>query len=289
MIIYDMPESEYHASSGFGPDKWVTRSVLKSYEDSPSLCRLQLDGEPFAQVKFNTGMGFGNLMEAMLCFPDRLEINEKHKTTGGKAYGEWAETISMGGGVPCVRSDYNLAEFLVARMYESAFGKWFMQKLADGACKFQVVFRWEERGVRCQSMVDALVDDCLPVDIKTGRNPWRKFPTTAHDYGYDIQDVHYVIGLVKNGITLPNITDTDPYGYMPFAYWSTTRPFEARIIRLPAEQRDNASIRRARVLENLSENYWEPQDALIDKPLCPELPAYISMQYGSECDYPGEK
>jgi len=287
MIIYDMPEAQYHAETGVGPGKWVTRSIIKDYEESPSLCKLALEGHPMAVRSYNAGMSMGTVFEAVFCGKeDRLQINDKYKTTQGKSYQAWAQDVIADGLIPATQADYDLSLFLVARFHESAMGKWVLGEIAAGNAKFQVVYRWEERGVPCQAMVDVLISN-LPIDVKTGRMPWRRFPSIANDYGYDLQDTHYVAGMVANGITLPNVTDADPYGYMPFAYVQTARPYEARIIRLPAEQRDYASVRRIRVLENLAGDYWEAPDALMDKPLCPDLPAYITMRYGCE-SYPGE-
>ena len=75
-----LPEEQYHAESGIGDGKFITRSILHAYAQSPRLCReMYVNKSEFARKEQNQGMNLGNIFE-VLCLgnPDSLVTFPEH-------------------------------------------------------------------------------------------------------------------------------------------------------------------------------------------------------------------
>jgi len=292
-IIYDMPEEQYHAETGIGPGKWVTRSILRDYCESPSACKLRMDGNPFCQRGSNRGMDFGRLFEARFCGMDIRVVAPICNPKTGRPYGrdtktydEWLTAEGIDPRVDIVADQYDIdkADFLVSRLVNAPGGRGaeIHDLCARGLARNQVTLRWTEEGVPCQARVDILFTDGprgWMVDLKTTAKPLAKFTGTAEEYGYDLQDVHYSAGAAANGLRI--VTG----GVMWFAVVETSYPYRARVARLPDELRLYAIERRRDALRNIAGDYWQDHDDTNEAGLyVPDMLAWISCKYGSEED-----
>lgn len=286
-IITDMPEDQYHAETGVGPGLWVTRSIIHAYCQSPSATRLMLDGHPMVQRGRNRGMDLGRLFEAMFCgLPYTLVTPPINKTTG-KPFGASSQTYQdfvakqPHDAIVATDDDEEAARFWIGRLTATMRGRQIHRACGKGLAEHQVTIRWTEEGVPCQARVDILLRQGgrgWAVDLKTTSRPLAQFCAVADQYGYDLQDAHYMAGLRAAGLAA--VTG----GVLWFAAVHTDWPFEGRVIRLPDEQRLYAIERRQAALRNIAGDFWEDPDELADGLLVPELPAYVQHKYGTEED-----
>jgi hypothetical protein len=264
-LITDMSESDYHASSGIGPDKWVTRSVLRDYLESPSGCYLRhVVKEPLAQFNGNSGTAFGTVLEALsegqpiesvaIVRPAGIDL----RTKAGKAWQE-EQHANIAAGMPMVGEDeIRKAKLLIERMRAHPICRYCF----DTATDRQVVVRWtdSETGLRLQVRIDLVRRERFLADLKTGIKEPAAFVSSADLYGYDLQAAMYSRGWdLATGEGLP----------FCFPYAQTSYPFETAVIQLPDQITDNADVRLRRAIEGIAAGQWGEEQ---DKPMVPEVP-----------------
>lgn len=260
-ILYDLEESEYHATSGTGEGQFLTRSMLVMYHKDPPLFDLTYNQKhPCTEREANDGMRFGCYYEDMLLGGDvnkwAIKPSEYTNDKGedkpwngnAKVCREWLAEH------PYVvsQADVDLAEFLKLRFGETALGKWWLNKAASS--KTQVTYRWtdEDTGLPLQTRVDSLLEGVFISDLKSTASSIEQFNGTSRKYGYDWQSHMYTEGhRICTGETLPFL----------FAIGETGGLKRARVRTLPQEQVALAGINMRLALRGIAKGDYAAKDA----------------------------
>lgn len=273
-ILENYSEELYHQSSGIGPDKWVTRSILRDWLESPRGCYLRhVAKHPLAQFGGNAGCNMGSLVEAIaenrileygfLIKPAGMSFATKE----GKAWKADHQPL-LDSGITLVKDEeVAQAKFLLECLRAHPICRYCF----DTATDRQVVVRWtdEATGLRLQVRIDLVRRERFLADLKTGVKPPGDFVSSADSYGYDLQAALYSRAWqLATGESLP----------FCFPFVQTTYPFDAAVIQLPDQITDNADVRLRRAIEGISAQQWGEEQS---EPLVPTPPFWWTARYES--------
>jgi len=294
-IIEGMPEEQYHAESGLGEGKWLTRSMIVDMVVDPASFHMKhIVKHPLMQFNGNEGTRFGSYVEAHIldrntsmyvvkptkCWSKSKKEIVDWNLRGSQmvlSHGEptevdtktWEEmnpnTIS--------EDDIERAKFLELRFGETALGKYWIKHIPES--KKQVVVRWhdEETGLPMQVRLDNWYPDKYVCDLKSTGKSYTKFSDSAHTYGYHFQDAIYSDGLtLATGNRVPFF----------FAVGETAELKRARIVSLHPTQVEFARTKYHEALRNIAAENYTAYDFDRTEPEECELPAYLLYQYESE-------
>lgn len=226
ILIKDMPEEEYHASSGLEPGQFITRSMIVDYnEDRPSFKLKHIDKHPLMQFKGNKGTDFGSYFESYLLDGDTsayrtipetcYSMSKKSEVNWNLRAGQYVMDGTAITGVttkewiddhPLIVSagDIELAAFMEKRFGDTALGQYWLNNIKDS--DKQVVIRWtdEATGLNMQVRLDHYREGQFTCDLKSTAKRLENFSNTADDYGYHFQDSMYSDGIeILTGKRIP--------------------------------------------------------------------------------------
>jgi len=295
-IIYDMPEAEYHQSSGVGEGKFITRSmIVDMINDAPSFFQKHIVKHPLMQFDGNDGTRFGNYFESYLLDRDVSQYVVKPTQCWSKsksAVVDWnlrgSQFVLDASGEPTSvdtktwesmnpntvdEEQVELAKFMEVRFGETALGKWWVNKIPES--KKQVVVRWtdETTGLNLQIRLDNYLEGAFACDLKSTASKLEKFSDTAHRYGYHVQDAMYSDGIeLIEGKKIPFL----------FAVGETADLKRARIVTLHPVQVDYARKAYKTALAKIAAQDYAADGATLTEPEQCELPAYLLYCYENE-------
>jgi hypothetical protein len=176
-IIYDMPENLYHESTGLGEGQYLTRSMLKCYEESPrGFFERYVKKNPLAQVKPSPAFAFGSLVEALIIddpWEDMFYIKCLKKEDPERF--EKNKLAEANGLVEITQAQLDTARLTIEGMQYDERGQ-LLLSLMDNA-RHGVVVRYEDdkTGLKIQVRFDTIFPGVAIVDWKTGRDKPEKF------------------------------------------------------------------------------------------------------------------
>jgi len=300
-LIEDMPEQDYHDSTGVGPGKFRTRSMVQCYmADRPLYKHRFIDQHPAAQIKKNDGMRFGEYVEdcildgdvsAYVKQPDKCWSNSKNcevdwnlrsgqhvihesGTVTGVTTKEWADKNPK-----IIDSEQELlAEFLILRFMETRIGKWWMDTIPES--KKQVVLRWADpdTGLPMQARIDNLYASpkdarAYQCDLKSTASSLDKWNGICKAYGYDLQNVIYSDGYTcVTGKTIPFFNAVGETGGLK----------RARIMNIPQMQRDHVRKKYRAALAGIKAENYLADDHDSTSPQINDPKAWELYEYESE-------
>lgn len=243
-IIYDMPEDEYHASTGLGEGQFVTRSMLAYYAKDPRAFYYRYKiNHPLMVFAGNEGTRFGTYVESYLLDKDVSMYTTRPKLCWSRAKNEQVNwSLYSGQFVDATEevttkqwkldnqnivsdADLELAQFMELRFADTAIGKWWLGKIEES--QKQVTIRWTEGGLNLQIRIDCYLPDVFVSDLKSTAKRIEDFNGTAARFGYDMQNAIYSDAVtLATGKQLPFI----------FAVGETTELRRADILKLPDMQ-----------------------------------------------------
>jgi len=291
-LILDMTEKEYHASSGIGKDKFVTRSMLGLMDKDPPMFKYRyIDNDPFCQIEDSEPMKFGRYVEQYLFGDDLSNWSTRPEKCWSRNKKEWVDWNNGAGRFvspyctiptsvwtaehPDIIKDeeVQIAEFMKKRFEETALGKFWIEQLPKA--QKQAVCRWKDKdtGINCQIRIDAVIPGSLITDLKSSGSPLEKFTTSALAYDYHTQHAMYQDGYAEVvGEVLP----------FAFAIGEVKGLKRARIRTLPPLMVDHGRLAYKRALKRLEDGDYSPYDANETTPQECELPAYLLYQLEGE-------
>ena len=145
-VIYDMPEAEYHASSGIGEGQYITRSMVKCFEESPrGFYERYIAKHPQAQFKGSASTAFGSLVEALIIGEDWEEmfyIDCKKKDDSERFEANKAKIAQ--GLVKITQEQFDKAELTIQGMKYDQRGLTLLGLLESGDCHHGTVVRFSD-------------------------------------------------------------------------------------------------------------------------------------------------
>lgn len=274
IIITDMPEEDYHASSGMGQGQYVTRSMVKDFNVSVRGFALRhVVRASWAQRSKNDGMTTGELFEAMTLKDREITVRPTTYTDNkgevkpwsgnAKVCKKWLEDNSDK--LIASASMVDQVKNLRAAFRQAPMVAWMLRDLQDR----QVVVRWidEITGLRCQVRIDMVCKRALG-DLKTGAKKPEDFSTSARDYGYDLQAAMYTDAWeLATGERLPFL----------FPYQQTEWPFRSDVIELDPAQVEYGRKKYREGLDGIAaciaSGHWE--DHQRNEALVPEIKPWV--------------
>lgn len=236
-IIYDLPEDQYHRETGLGDGKWLTRSMICDYLESPRGFFLRhIERVPHAQKKMTQSLRLGSVVDAILSGSSDsvILVPDEHLTPSGamstkKETRDWLDDMASKGVTVCDKETWALADLLTKEATRHPICGHLLQKTTA----HQVTIRWTDpkTGLKLQTRPDRYAEGLCWGDDKTTKDPLHRFMNPVDTYGYDIQQVMAMDGSAAAGLTLPN------GGPVPFCFlvMQTKYPFDVSVISL--EQR----------------------------------------------------
>lgn len=234
-IIYDLDEATYHQETGFGPNLWVTRSMLKTYIADKPLFKLRyLDKLPYAQVKQSKAMALGVYIEDALLNGAADKWATTPELCWSKNKGEpvkWnmqsGQFVMDADGLPTEQTtkqwadehpnivtpeDSQRVDFIKERFNETAMGRYWINNVQKSIKQPTIRWQDQESGLRLQVRLDCLLEGAYISDLKTSSRPIEKFSDVAHEYGYHHQHSLYQDAYeIATGARLPfffNVVET---------------------------------------------------------------------------------
>lgn len=237
-VIHDMPEADYHASSGFGPDLWLTRSIIADHVASPGGWNLRyVKRDELAQRKGATAaMDLGTMFDILLTEGqeayDRRVVEPKATPppqgvitpSGGvstsklakEAIAQACRSGTVWEGVPATYrawQDRLPADCLerkpdehakVLYMRERLLSNPLASALVGASDSNQLVIRATlKNGLRLQCRLDFWLDGIgLPADLKTTCAEEDGFHRHAKDRGYYLQAWFYTVMAQAAGLNV---------------------------------------------------------------------------------------
>ena len=267
LIITDMSEADYHASTGLGEGKWITRSMLACMAESPRGFRLRyVNRHHWAQQGDTDCMDLGSLYESFLCYgrlPDGVHVrpatykNDKDETKPWNANANvckaWLAEHPNNVGSSLVNEAIRLAELTKEHAMCQAI-------ITAGTHDEQTVIRWvdEETGLRLQVRLDLDIPGRLLGDIKTGAKDTVKDPAAFSDsarrFAYDVQAALYSDAW--------KIATGEELNFL-FVYQQTAFPFSTSCLQLNPKQIAHGRKLYRQALKAIAAEQWEleQQDA----------------------------
>lgn len=289
-VIEDMPEEQYHAESGCGPGKFITRSILRAYDDDPEMCRLRLDGNPLVQVGQSDAMKLGRLFEAKFCGFDGISVLPPEKLADPAKKGKptpeakpwsphrnackaWVADKKKAGLIVTSKAEQDKLDLMYRRAMQDPDIAEVGDAIFNGEAKTQVTIRWQDppTGLWCQVRVDVIHH--LAYDIKTTSKPLFNFSTAADDYGYSMQDVFYTDALIMAGY---------PIDCLRFIVVQSVWPFKVDLLQTHPMQREYDLNRVRAALEGIAEGRWTTRKKTQRGSKIAELAAWQLYKYEDE-------
>jgi hypothetical protein len=222
-VIDDLPEHQYHEETGLGDGKWLTRSMICDYIDSPSGFELRhICKDKRAQRKPSSdSMKLGSYLDVMITegeqafyskyvVPSYERPNREWFTASGsvskkkevqesiaaaiclgEVYEEIPETVrAWEARLPhdqerlCEKT-FELASYMASRLQTNALAK----AIIDGHCGKQLTIRAVlNNGLRIQCRIDLTCEGYgIVADLKTTNRRKERFMKSAVAYGYHVQ------------------------------------------------------------------------------------------------------
>jgi len=296
MELIHMPEAEYHASSGFGENQYITRSMIKAYDESPRGFQLRyVDKNPLAQFGGNKSTSLGSLTEAVInntheqfyCEEPIERTYPPAKGTAKRDSEEYSQYLKnkldkenfkkqveeYTAGREVIKSEeYAKVSLCIDSLNLNGFGNYILN---TENIEYSPVIRWtdEDTGLRLQVMIDAVVEESILVDYKTGYKQPSKFLSSAVEYGYDLQAYLYSKAYyLATGEELPFV----------FAYMQTVFPFEADVIQLNDEILEVSRQRVNAALIGIAEMVSGPECEQSTGATILEAPEWYTSKFGGE-------
>ena len=296
-ILYELPEAEYHATSGMGDDQYITRSMLKTYIADKPLFKLRyIDRLPYAQVKQSKAMALGVYIEDALLNGDADKWTTTPAQCWSKNKGELVKWNMQGGqfvvddeGLPTEQTtkqwavdhpnivtleDSQRVDFIRERFNETAMGRYWINNVQKSIK--QPTIRWvdEETGLRLQVRLDCLLEGAYISDLKTSSRPIEKFSDVAHEYGYHHQHSMYQDAYeIATGEKLPFF----------FNVAETTGLERCRCISLHPVQIAHAKKQLREAMKGIAASDFSATDATTQGPVSTkELPPWLHYLYEEE-------
>lgn len=305
-IIHGMTDEEYHASTGMGEGKYISRSMIGKYIKDPCLFKYTyLDLLPFLQQEENDGMKFGNYVEDYLLNQDTsawvnkpVDCWNQPKTAKVGSIKPW--TVRSGNYVldennmPTSETtaewearqtkfidpkQVELAEFLKIRFAETKIGAWWLSTIEQS--KKQVVVRWQDAdtGLPLQIKLDNWLNDYKHADfnyisdLKSTASSIEKWNGTAAVYMYDLQHVMYTEGV--------EVATNTRYPFFN-AVGETMGLKRARIKAIHDLQLKSIAKKYRAALHGISKGLFDSEDKEQGRPSINELKAWELYEYESE-------
>lgn len=288
-LILDMPEEDYHASSGLGEGQYVTRSMLGLMSNDPPLFRYTyVDKDPYCQISDSESMKFGRYVEQYLFGEDLSSWTERPQKCWSRNKGEWVDWNNGPGRFtdetcelttkkwselhPNIINpdDVSLAEFMKKRFAETALGQFWLKQLTTA--QKQAVCRWQDKdtGLPLQIRIDAVIPGSLITDLKSTGSPLEKFTTSADAFAYHTQHAMYQDGYEEvTGNRLP----------FAFAIGETKGLKRARLRSLPGLMVEKGRSDYKAALQRIKQQDYSAYDAEEQTPAECELPAFLLYRY----------
>jgi hypothetical protein len=273
-VIYDMPEQEYHDSTGIGEGKFISRSMVKTYEESPrGFYERYIAKEPAAQFKGSASTAFGSLVEALIIGEDWYEMfyikclkkEDEERFKANKIH-------EANGLIEITQEQLDKAKLTIKGMEYDARGLQLMTLMPEA--KHGVVVRWEEEttGLPMQVRYDTIFPNVGIVDWKTTKDNPEKFCSAAYDYGYNLQHLMY-----QNAW---RIATGEELGFY-FPVFQNQFPFEFSFIELPMDMLHDAKYCYDKAIVGIKEMVSSGKMP-IRKSLeatTPEIPAFVAWKF----------
>lgn len=202
-ISYDMPFSEYLALKG--ASKGALNKIASS---TPIECYHYMYKEEKEEEQ-KRHLALGSLLHCAVLEPDKLaqaflvaERPERRSNAGKQKYAELMELQRDTGKTWVSPEEFDQ----MVKMCAAINGHPLARKILSVGGNAEVTIQWEQSGVPCRARLDFLTDE-LPgfgrfvFDLKTSRDLSRVY-RDHHDFGYDLQFVHYGRGAAAAGLDL---------------------------------------------------------------------------------------
>jgi len=299
-IITDMPEEEYHASSGYGPDLWITRSQLCCYIESPGGWRLRYkEKHPLAQrAQSSKSMDLGSMLDVLIT--EGQEAYDSHyvqpasydpppgiitpsgAVSKAKASIELIEKACAEGiiwtGVPATlkaaqerlpagvvfrnEAMHELVEFLRDQIMGHAFAHQIVSRSSGKQTTIRMILR---NGLQIQVRMDLWCQVYgMAADLKTTAKHPGQFLRACEDYGYAEQAWLYSQACLAAGLPL-----TKPF---LFLVQQTQFPFETDVKELPEDYVSFAGARIIKAITDIADGYSPP---MAIAPTIPHMPLWL--------------
>lgn len=258
-------------------------SALKSIappKGSPLLYRSR-QTEPRKDTK---ALKLGRFGHSVLLEPDRALLdcavwrNDKDGGTRRRYGKDWDAFVAANDGRTIINeNEYND----VIAMRDAVRGHKAASALLYGKGRNELSIRWthERTGRACRSRFDRVIDGCI-VDIKTTRDPGRRFKFDVIDFGYLLQAGFYVDAAKAAGL--------GELGFKIVAVQSV-RPFDVVVYSLTAPQigqgRDEYNAALDLLIECERTNTWPGQaqeEVELDLPQAFDEAAVEAIEWGTE-------
>lgn len=233
-VIYDMPDHEYHAASGFGPGQFVTRSMLWCLDQSEHGAWLRYKQKSNrAQFSGSKSTRIGDTIEARLLDlpppyqprPEAIIINGEAEDFNLRkpSHRAWRDEQKENG-IEFIEGD---ALEDIAIMEESVRMTpecmYLINKRTHEQVTVRAIAQTEHGPLPVQVRIDLLKDDPekgFLADTKSTKSGSEKWMSAVEDFGYHYQDVMYSdIWAALRGYHLPFIFIVVNNSY-PFEAWN---------------------------------------------------------------------
>lgn len=215
-VLYDMPESEYHAIEDVGS------SGVKQVLRSPMHYHMGLR----SPMKATDSMLLGSVVHAATLdnSVDRqfAAYNGPARTTkAGKA--AYADFVEANAGKTVVKQELIDKADAIAQCLRDK--KVVCDLLSDGNAEVSAFYEMD--GINCKNRYDYCKEGVI-VDLKTTSAPATDFARQAINYGYEVQAGHYALGFQK-------VFRTSKLPEFYFIVVETTPPFESMVFKADEE------------------------------------------------------
>lgn len=269
-IIENMPMEEYNASSGYGPDKYLRRGMLRDYLIDPDgFHDRYILRSPYAKNEFtgNASTDLGQVFESLVDGVDdyvvrpafSLGADGAPSTKNGirvwnsntKFAKQWTQEQRTQGKTPITEETLGKAQYL--------YGKFLQDKniasLLTICEQRQVVLRYtdQETGLRLQTRPDRIKVKRAGADIKT-IHALRQWDAHVDEHAYDIQRSMACEGL--------NITGNAFF----FLIQETSWPFRRMAHPLHPDVQETGMRRYRKACDGIAKEDWSPAPQEVKPP-----------------------
>ena len=282
-------EEQYHAETGYGKGKFLTRSMICDYRHPLHFKRKHIDKLPHLQTP-STSEAFtlGSLAESLIWGDapgDRFDIAPKelpygNKTCkfdlGNKTTQQWIADNNKDPSKLVTQAQWDMVQDWVNQLETTAMGQWFMRQIRKGNAQRGLVVRWtdETTGLDLQCMLDFLIQDRIIVDAKTTGGDITDFCRTSRKFGYDVQAAMYYEGFKQ---VIPGLSRD-----FLFALMEKNQPNRAVMCKLPLIQTGKAGAEYRDALIGIANEDFLPHGHADTQPFMPEIPAWLLYEVESE-------
>lgn len=300
--VVDIPEEEYHATSGIGDGLWVTRSIMSDYRKSAAGCKLRhVDRNNLCQVEQTPSLTGGTYFDILItegrekfdrtfsrppyiAAPESWFRKDGSVRTAQSVQDEIAEAIRAGHvfekvkasidawkernpGVR-VRNEEHYARSL--HMYECLMRNPVARIILEKNSQSQLTIRAHINGLPVQIRADLFSKViCSMSDIKTSSKTASAWSKDVFEYGYDIQGTLYPM----LGRELFDIRRFD------FVVQMSKWPFDSYVQAMTDDLRFTGELAIAEAIDGIKAEQWGEYP---DKPEPIELPGWLARQHGIE-------